>query len=103
MVMVMEMGKKIKITEEEYKAVKIAAKKNKHKRIEKKLQVIILRYEGITCEEIGKKLGYSKQCVSRLSSEFKKYGLDKYIKLKYKGNHRSLSVEEEDAILAEFE
>jgi len=38
----------------------------------------------MTCEEIGKKLGYSKQCVSRLCSEFKKYGLDEYIKLKYK-------------------
>lgn len=101
--MVMKMGKKIKITEEEYKAVKKAAKKNKHKKIDKKLQIIILRYEGMTCKEIGEKLGYSKQCVSRLCGEFKRYGLDEYIKLKYKGNHRSLSVEEEDAILAEFE
>lgn len=58
--MVMKMGKKIKITEEEYKVVKTAAKKNKHKRIDKKLQIIILRYEVITCEEIRKKIGYSK-------------------------------------------
>ncbi len=57
----------------------------------------------MTCKEIGEKLGYFKQCVSRLCGEFKKYGLEEYIKLKYKGNHRSLSVEEEDAILTEFE
>lgn len=102
MVMI-KMGKWIKITDEEYEAVKIAAKKNKHKRIDKKLQVIILRYESMTCKEIGEKLGYTKQCVSRLCGEFKKQGLDEYIRSKYKGNHRSLSVEEEDAILAEFE
>lgn len=103
MVTVIKMGNRIEITSEEYEAVKAAAKKNKHKRIDKKLQVIILRYEGMTCEEIGKKLGYAKQTVSRLCAEFKKNGLEEYIKPKYKGNHRSLSVEEEDAILAEFE
>ena len=103
MVAVIKMGKIIEITSEEYEAVKAAAKKNKHKRIDKKLQVIILRYEGMTCEEIGKKLGYAKQTISRFCSEFKKNGLEEYIKQKYKGNHRSLSVEEEDAILAEFE
>lgn len=103
MVMVIKMSKWIKITEEEYKAVKTAAKKNKHKRTDKKLQVIILRYEGMTCEEIGKKIGYSRQCVSRLCREFKTYGVNEYIKSKYKGNHRSLSIEEEDEILAEFE
>lgn len=101
--MVIKMGNRIEITSEEYEAVKAAAKKNKHKRTDKKLQVIILRYEGMICEEIGKKLGYAKQTVSRLCSEFKKNGLEEYIKPKYKGNHRSLSVEEEDEILAEFE
>jgi len=40
--MVMKMGKRIKITEEEYEAVKTAVKENKHKRIDKKFQIIIL-------------------------------------------------------------
>lgn len=100
---VIKMGKWIKITDEEYEAVKIAAKKNKNKRTDKKLQVIILRYESMPCKKIGEKLGYTRQCVSRLCREFKEQGLDEYIRSKYKGNHRSLSVEEEDEILAEFE
>lgn len=97
------MGKQIKITEEEYEAVKAAIKKNKHKRIDKKLQVIVLRYEGKKCIEIGEKLGYSKYRVSHLCREFKELGLSEYIRQKYPGNHRSLSIEEEDKILAEFE
>lgn len=97
------MGKQIEITEEEYKEVKKAIKKNKHKRIDKKLQVIALRYEGMNITEIGEKLGYSKYRVSHLCGEFKKQGIKEYIKQKYPGNHRSLSIEEEDAILAEFE
>ena len=51
--------KKHKITKEEYEAVKEAAKRNNHKRIEKRLQVIILRYEGKKDREIGEKLYYS--------------------------------------------
>lgn len=97
------MRNKIKITEEEYEAVKVEIKKNRHKRIDKKLQVIALRYEGMKCSEIGEKLGYSKYRVSHLCGEFKKYGISEYIKQKYPGNHRSLSVEEENEILAEFE
>ena len=46
------MGKQIKITKEEYEEVKEAIKKNKHKKIDKKLQVIALRYEGMKCSEI---------------------------------------------------
>lgn len=97
------MGKQIKITEEEYKAVKAAIKKNKHKRIDKKLQVIALRYEGMKCTEIGEKLGYSKYRVSHLCREFKQSGISEYMRQKYPGNHRSLNIKEEDEILAKFE
>lgn len=97
------MRQQIKITEKEYEEVKAAIKKNKHKRIDKKLQVIALRYEGMKCSEIGEKLGYSKYRVSHLCREFKQSGLSEYIRQKYPGNHRSLSIEEEDEILAKFE
>ena len=99
----MKMGKQIKITKEEYEEVKIAIKKNKNKRIDKKLQVIALRYEGMKCSEIGEKLGYSKYRVSHLCREFKQTGINEYIRQKYPGNHRSLSITEEDELLAKFE
>ena len=56
------------ITEEEYKLVKEKAKQNTNKRVDKRLQVIILRYQGLTDSEIGDKLGYVRKRVSQLCS-----------------------------------
>jgi transposase len=93
---------KHKISEEEYEAAKAVAKKNKHKRVEKRLQVIILRYEGMKDVEIGEKLGYSRKRISQLCAEFKRVGLEEYSRHKYGGNHQSLSAEEERKLLSEF-
>jgi len=97
----MEM-KKYQISEEEYNTVKITAKKNTNKRVEKRLQVILLRYEGKKDVEIGEKLGYSRKRISQLCSEFKKIGLEEYARQKYGGNHQAISYEEEKKILSEF-
>lgn len=95
--------KKHIITEEEYRSVKEAARKNKLKRIDKRLQVIILRYEGYKDIEIGEKLGYSRKRISQLSAQFKSVGLEAYASDHYGGNHRSLSIGEEHEILKGFE
>lgn len=95
--------KKYIITKEEYEATKAMAKLNQHKRIDKRLQVILMRYEGKTDNEIGQALKYSYKRVSQLCAEFKKDGLEKYAKLKYKGNHRSMSIDEEEKILKDFD
>ena len=94
---------KHKISSEEYKATKEAAKKNTNKRVDKRLQVIILRYEGMKDAEIGEKLGYSHKRISQLCAEFKKVGLEEYARHKYGGNHQALTNEEEEKILSEFE
>jgi transposase len=90
------------ITAEEYKEVKEAAKRNNHKRVEKRLQVILLRYEGKKDREIGEKLGYSRQRVSQLCAEFKKIGAEEYARHKYGGNNQALTTEEEKKILDTF-
>ena len=94
--------KKHEITEAEYEATKKVAKLNKNKRVDKRLQVIILRYEGKKDQEIADKLGYCRKRVSQLCAEFKAKGLDEYARQKYGGNHRSLSFEEEREILEKF-
>lgn len=94
--------KKHIITEVEYNATKEAAKRNKNKRVDKRLQVILMRYEGKKDREIGEKLGYARQRVSQLCAEFKKAGLDEYARHKYGGNHQSLTEEEEKKILNGF-
>ena len=91
------------ITEEEYSAVKAAAKANQNKRLDKKLQVIMMRYEGKNNEEIQQKLDLSIKRISELVSEFKRNGIEEYTRNKYGGNHRSLTDAEEQEILDSFE
>ena len=90
------------ITNNEYEAVKAAAKRNQNKRVDKRLQVILLRYEGKKDVEIAEKLGYTRKRVSGLCAEFKAKGLAEYSRIKYGGNHRSLSYEQEEEILKTF-
>jgi transposase len=94
--------KKHIITEEEYNAAKEASKRNKNKRVDKRLQVILLRYEGKKDIEIGEKLGYTRKRVSQLCAEFKRVGLTEYSRHKYGGNNQSLTRKEEEAILGTF-
>jgi transposase len=94
--------KKHTITAEEYEEVKELSKRNKNKRVDKRLQAIMLRYEGKKDCEIAEKLGYSRKWVSNLCAEFKTVGAEEYARHKYGGNHQSLSNEEERLIIDDF-
>ena len=91
------------ISEAEYEAAKALAKKNQNKHIDKRLQVVILRYEGLKDREIGEKLGYHRKRVSQLCAEFCSVGLEEYARNKHGGNHRNMSQEEEALFLKGFE
>jgi len=90
------------ITEQEYNEVLELAKKNKLKRVDKRLQVIILRYEGKTHQEIADKLGYNRNWVSRLCADFKNQGFDEYARHKYGGNNQVVDAAKEKEILDSF-
>lgn len=94
--------KKHIITDEEYEAVKTAIKKNQNKWVDKRLQVLRLRYEGKKDIEIAEKLGYTRKRISNLCAEYKAKGLDEYTRIKFGGNHCALSYEEEENILKPF-
>lgn len=95
--------KKHTITEKEYEEIKKVSKRNQNKHIDKKLEVLKLRYEGKKDREIGEKLEMHRKRVSQLCAEYKEVGLEKYIKRKQGGNHRNMSVEEEKKFLNQFE
>ena len=63
------------------------------------MQVILLRYEGLTDREIGEKLGYHRKRVSQLCSEYAMVGPEEYARHKYGGNNRALTNSEEAEIL----
>jgi len=91
------------IGEADYEAAKALARKNQNKHIDKRLQVIILRYEGLKDREIGEKLGYHRKRVSQLCAEFAEKGLEEYARNKHGGNHRNMSREEEALFLKGYE
>jgi len=95
------MGKN-QITEQEYKAVKRQMAKNKLKRVDKRLQVIALSYEGHPGKAIAEKLGFSQTWVSLLLKEFKQVGLEEYARHKYGGNNQSIETAKEEEILENF-
>ena len=93
---------KHKITKQEYLAVKELAKANKLKRVDKRLQVIILRYEGMDDLAIADKLGYHYRYIGQLCADFKTKGLMEYAKHKYGGNRQAIDLEKEKEILGTF-
>ena len=90
------------ITEAEYNEVKALIKENKLKRVDKRLQVIELRYEGMSLEAISEKLGYTLSWVSKQCTTFKRQGIQEYARHKYGGNHKSLRDEQEREIINSF-
>ena len=94
--------KKHIITEEEYEEIKKESKRNQNKHIDKRLQVLILRYEGKKDREIGEKLDYHRKRISQLCAEYKTVGLEEYTSPKYGGNNRNMSEEEEKAFLTQY-
>ena len=79
------------INAEEYQKIEEAEKRCKDKRTSKNA-------------ETAQRMNCSERKVARLISEYKKQGLEEFMRSKYVGgNHRSLSEAEEKEILAPFE
>jgi len=95
--------KKHIITKPEYESAQAMSKTNRDKRIDKRLQVIILRYEGKKDIEIAEKLNYHRKRISQLCAEFKQVGLSEYVGKKRGGNNRNMSDAEEKTFLSQFE
>lgn len=80
-----------------------ARKNNKNKQIENRLKVLLLRSEGTTYKEIAEKTGYSKANVAKIIKAYFEKDIEEIATLKYRGNHRNLSYEEEKELLKLYE
>ncbi len=96
------MAQIIKITSEQREEIERARKENRDKTVERRLNALLLRAEGKTLAEIAEATGYHYAHVSSIISKYRRNGLEKIIKPKYGGNHRNMSYEEEETVLAPF-
>ena len=90
------------ITSEEYEQIVAAENATQDKKTSRKLRVLILRYEGYDNQTIAERVGISKTRVVHLVGEYFKNGLEEYTRKNYGGNHRNMSMEEEEDILQQF-
>lgn len=90
------------ISEEAYQEIVEAEKRTTDKRLSKKLNILLLRFGGKSIAETAEQMNCSVSKVRRLVAEYHRDGLVEYMRSKYAGNHRSLSIEEENEILSSF-
>lgn len=93
---------KYNITEEQKQEIIEARRVNKHKRVEKRLNVLYLRAEGKNISDIVAITGYSRSNVNKLIATYFSEGLSALVDNHYSGNRRNMSVEEEAALLEHF-
>ena len=90
------------ISAEEYEAIVRAEKQTQDKQLSRKLRVLMLRYEGLSNKEAAKRVGLCSVRISQIVSEYKAGGLEAFMQKRYGGNHRNMSVAEEEEILQQF-
>jgi transposase len=91
-----------RITKEEYEQIQAAEKGTKDKRLSRQLKALMLRYEGKKNPEIAEKLDISTDRISHIVSQYKREGLEEFMRVKYTGHNWNMSYEEEQAILDSF-
>jgi len=99
---VSKLAKRITITEEEVAIIEESRKKNKDKNIDNRLKALILHAQGMKHEKIAEKTEFVKTYITELVQKYRKHGLSAIIDNHYKGNHRKLTFQEEEALLEPF-
>ena len=90
-------------SKEDLVEIKGARKRNKDKRVEKRLYALELRAEGKSAEEVSAATGFHKAYISQLTSKYRKGGIEAISGNHYGGNRRNMSLEEEAALLEPFQ
>ena len=93
------MAAKYDLTAAQKAEIEQARVKNKDKKVEYRLKVLIMRAEGASAKEIGEATGYHPAYVSTLVSKYIHGGLEAITGDHYGGNRRNMSFEKEQEFL----
>jgi len=96
------MSKRYHINEEQVKELEKARKENRDKNVEKRLKALVLHAEGKTREKIAEITGFVKSYISELVAKYCNNGITTIIENNYHGNHRNMSLAQEEALLEPF-
>ncbi len=96
------MPKTYRFSKEQIQELEKAAKKNKDKNADKRLEALLLRAHGMKRSKVAEKTGFTKSHISKLTNHYQNGGIDAIVGNHYGGNHRNMSIEEEAEILRPF-
>lgn len=94
---------RFEISKAEYEEILALEKKTRDKNLSKRLQVLMLRYEGLKVKEIAARLNLHPASIPKLCARYRRSGLEEFARNKYTSHNRNLSHEQEAAVLAEME
>jgi hypothetical protein len=97
------MARAYQFSEEQEAELEVAKKKNKNKNIDKRLEALVLRAKKVSRNEVSEKTGFCKQYITDLTALYHSQGLAAVAENHYRGNHRNMSIAEEEALLRTFE
>jgi transposase len=90
------------ISKEQIAELEKARKKNKDKKVDKRLMALLLHAEGKKRADIAEKTEFEKTYISKLVAKFLSKGLAAIVESNYGGNHRNMSFAEEAELLEPF-
>ncbi len=96
------MPKTYNISAENAAEIEKVRKTISNKKVDRRLHAVELRGKGLTNHEIADKLDTSAKMVSHWVSAYIEGGINALLPKKRIGNHRNLSIEEENALLESF-
>lgn len=96
------MKMRYEMTEEQKAEIADARRRNKDKRIERRLRVLQLRGEGKTLAWIAEATGFHRSHVSSLIAAYFREGIGAITDSHYQGNRRNMSIEEEAELLEPY-
>lgn len=96
------MEMKYKFKEGQQAEIKAARRANRDKQIDRRLEVLKMRSEGKSQEEIAAKTGFHRSHVCNLIKKYFEEGRQAVAEKHYRGNRRNMSFEEEAEILEWF-
>ena len=95
--------KRFQITEAEYEANKAKEAATKDKKVSRRLQVLMLRYEGKKLDAIGEALKLHRVSITQICQRYREQGLEEFVRNKHESHYRLLSEKKEAEILDSFQ
>ena len=90
------------LTEKETVEIQEARRKNRDKKVDRRLKALELKAAGRTGQEIAEMTGYNSGYITKLAAKYRKGGIEAITGNHYGGNRRNMTYEEETELLEQF-